>query len=430
MCSNSARETSWIMANLLHLVQSIQLAEDPAKHHSRRIRSCLGWRLEDQCSRWTVAHTANSFTKRVTAIRWHPIHPDTVAFGTHGGFILLWKFTKPAIECPEIEGTGVGHGCITEMRFHPYQQHLIYTTAVDSRFCLQDFSGRESQVILNTPDIDHWWCALDVSVEHGIIVVGDNYGTLVLLDLETNSYIRRFEKLHKGKIKYAEFCPARTWMLVTASVDRTIKFWDIRMLRSCPIETKPKPLSILEHSALVSSAYFDPISGLRLLTTSQNGEIRVYDSHDLWEHPTAIISHPHRNFQHMTDIKATWHPLYEDLCVVGRYPRKDDPDQSRTIDLINVKTGQKSGCFYDPRLKGIIQLNQFNKMGDSLASGMGYNGLIWKLGGDKWTEKVDSDSSVRGLLHVGDGVVRQKRNRSERKDEKQTAKKKENYSSM
>lgn len=269
----------------------------------------------------------------------------------------------------------MGHGCITDMKFHPYQHNLIYTTAVDGKFSLQDFEGRHSEVYLDTMTCECWWCSVDYSVEHGVLFVGDNRGSATLMDMGNHETIGKY-KLHKSKIKCVEFCPARSWMLVTASVDRTVKFWDVRMLR-CN-SGRPKPLSTAEHGGLVSSAYFDPIYGLRLLTTSQDGEVRVYDPHNLWEKPTSVVTHPHRSFQHLTDIKATWHPLYEDMCVVGRYPKKGDPDQSRTVDLIDLKMGEKLGHFYSPHISGIISLNQFNRFGEYLASGMGYNGLIWK----------------------------------------------------
>lgn len=345
---------------------------------SKRIKSYLEWRLKESCSEWQVAHTNSCFSRRVTCLRWHPTHPETVAYGTHAGDIVLWDYAKhqAAEESPKIEGIGMGNGCITEMRFHPRQLNLIYTTAVEGKFCLRDFEGRHSLVCLDTMTLDYWWCSMDYSVDHGVLLVGDNRGSAVLMDQANHKTIRKFERLHKGKIKYMEFCPARSWMLVSASVDRTVKFWDVRKFSDS--HNKPTPISQAVHDGLVSSAYFDPIRGVRLLTTAQNGEIRVYDPHDLWHTPTSVVKHPHRSFQHMTDIKATWHPLHEDLCVVGRYPVKGHPNQSRTVDLIDLKTGEVCGEFYSPHTKGIIQLNQFNRSGDCLASGMGYHGLIWK----------------------------------------------------
>lgn len=365
------------MAHSENLVELLHLAKrGPGVLASRKVCSCLGWRLKDSCSQWQVAHTNSCFTRRVTCLRWHPQNRETVAYGTHAGDIVLWNYNKPATECPKIEGLGMGYGCITDMRFHPHLSHLIYTTAVVGKFSLQDFEGKQTQVLHEVDTPDYWWCSLDYSVAHNVLVAGDNHGNAVLMDM-TNHTTFSFPRLHKNKIKHMEFCPARSWMLVTASCDRTVKFWDIRMLRSPAGSKKPIPLSIAGHAGVVSSAYFDPTHGTRLLTTAQNGEIRVYEPHNLWKEPMCVIGHAHRNFQHMTDIKATWHPLYPDLCVVGRYPGKDDIDKMRTVDIIDLETGEVCAQFHSPHFSGIIQLNQFSRSGDCLASAMGYNGLIW-----------------------------------------------------
>lgn len=330
---------------------------------------------------------------------------------------MLWNYTRPATDSPMIHGIGMGYGCITEMRFHPHNLNFMYTTAVDGKFCLKDFEGRHSEVLHDTMTLDYWWCSMDYSVQHDVLFVGDNRGAAVLMDMTNHKTLRKYNKLHKGKIKYMEFCPARSWMLVTASVDRTVKFWDIRMLQSSSVN--PTPLSIAEHGGLVSSAYFDPIYGVRLLTTSQNGEIRVYESHDLWREPSCVVTHPHRSFQHMTDIKATWHPLYEDMCVIGRYPNKGDSDQLRTVDLIDLKKKELCDRFHCPHLSGIIQLNQFNRFGDCLASGMGYNGLIWKVPQER--PKIRHENS--GIDTPFGGQVLKRKMPSSTQDEKKKSKK-------
>ena len=89
-----------------------------------------------------------------------------------------------------------------------------------------------------------------------------------------------------------------------------------------------------------------------MLTTAQNSELRVYQSHN-WEEPTLVMTHGHHHFQRMTNIRATWHPFYEDVCVVGRYPEKEDPDQNRCVDVIDTNKGKVVGQFYDPAAQQI-----------------------------------------------------------------------------
>ena len=354
------------------------------------VRDCLRGRFVENASCWSIYKTNSPFNRRITCIEWHPNYHNAVAFASHGGDILLWNCDEPS-RGDFIQGMGYGYGAITTMKFHPENPSFIYTTAVDGRFCLQDFEGRHSDVYLDTMSLQFWWCSLDLSREYNAMFVGDNHGNAVLLDSD-GQVIRKHHRLHKSKIKNAEFCPARSWMLATASVDRTVALWDIRMLKSDSNEVSRKSaLAILNHEGPVNSACFDPLHGCQLLTTAQNSEIRMYDPHN-WSEPTIIVQHPHRHFQHLTDHEATWHPLYENLCVVGRYPdpKSKDSNQTRCVDLVDLEKGECVGSIYSPFVTGLIPLNKFNPRGDSLASGMGYNALIWRL-----KESIDKSNSTR-----------------------------------
>lgn len=367
--------------SLLYSLYESQLSPFGSRGLSQRgVRSCLRDGFVESANTWSVYKTASPFNRRVTCIEWHPTYHYMVACCSHAGDILLWNFENTEKD-KLIQGLGYGYGAITSMKFHPVNPSLIYTTAVDGRCCLQDFEGRHSEVYLDTMDYKFWWCSLDFSTEYEVIFVGDNIGNAVLLDLDTGQKICQYPHLHKGKIKHVEFCPARSWMFVTTSVDHTVALWDIRMMKSASesVMKKPAHISVMKHKGPISSAYFDPIYGSRLLTTAlgPDSEIRVYDAHN-WDEPSITVKHPHRNFQHMSDIKATWHPLYEDLCVVGRYPNKEDEDKTRCVDLIDLESGQRVGYLYSPHFAQIIQLNKFNRLGDCLVSGMGYTTLIWK----------------------------------------------------
>ena len=73
-------------------------------------------------------------------------------------------------------------------------------------------------------------------------------------------------------------------------------------------------------------------------------------------------------------LQATWHPL-EDIVVVGRYPDEKFPGHEqgelRTVDFIDADTGKHMYGLSQQGIGGIISLNHFNTLGDTLASGMG-----------------------------------------------------------
>lgn len=397
------------------------------------LRNCLKYRFVEEACMWSVSRTLSPFNRRVTAVEWHPTYHNVVAFASHGGGIYLWSFEDSSKDLV-IQGMGYGYGCITAMKFHPENPNTVYTASVDGQFCLKDFNGRHSSIYLNTQDLTYWWCSVDCCRAYNVVFVGGNTGKAVILDSD-GTVVCRYRKLHKSKIKHAEFCPTKSWLLVTASVDRTVALWDIRMLKSKTgdVNQRPTPLSVFEHKAPVNSVTFDPHYGTQILTTAQNSELRVYDTYSNCEKPTVIVTHPHRHFQHMTDVAATWHPLYEGLCVVGRYPEKEDADQKRSIDLVDMACGERVGSIHSPSLKGIIPLNKFNKLGTFLASGMGYHCLLWQPAQEtleKARERVREEQADRQLSlslssqPLGSGTQQTRNKKRKRNGSEDTAKKK------
>lgn len=81
------------------------------------------------------------------------------------------------------------------------------------------------------------------------------------------------------------------------------RIWDIRRLEaeSC--------LQSLPHKRVVNSAYFSPISGSKIVTTSIDNRIRVWDSiFGNLETPSREIVHSHDFNRHLTPFRAEWDP--------------------------------------------------------------------------------------------------------------------------
>ncbi|XP_064368757.1 DNA damage-binding protein 2 isoform X2 [Dromaius novaehollandiae] len=335
-----------------------------------QLRQCLQLPFLRSLTSYRLFRTASPFDRRVTCLEWHPTHPSTVAVGSKGGDIILWDYEVLNKTC-FIKGMGAG-GAITGMKFNPFNPSQLYTSSVAGTTTLQDFNGNTLRVFTSTEDWDCWYCSVDVSASCGAVVTGDNVGNVVLLSTSGEEIWKL--KLHKKKVTHVEFNSRCEWLLATASVDQTVKIWDLRNIKD-----KTNFLHVLPHDKPVNAAYFSPTDGAKLLTTDQRSEIRVYSSSD-WTKPQHLIPHPHRQFQHLTPIKATWHPRY-DLIVAGRYPDPKFPgytvNELRTVDIFDGNTGEMACQLHDPNASGIISLNKFNPMGDTLASGMGFNILIW-----------------------------------------------------
>ncbi|XP_006865192.1 PREDICTED: DNA damage-binding protein 2 [Chrysochloris asiatica] len=318
---------------------------------------------------YRIFQKAVPFDRRATSLAWHPTHPSILAVGSKGGDILLWNLNttdKPTF----IKGIGAG-GSITGLKFNPLNTNQFFTSSLEGTTRLQDFTGNTLRVFCSSGTCNFWFCCLDVSARSRVLVTGDNAGKVILLNMDGKELWNL--RLHKKKVAHVALNPCCDWLLATASVDQTVKIWDLRQVRG-----KSSFLSSLTHRHPVNAACFSS-DGARLLTTDQNNEIRVYATSQ-WDCPLGLIPHPHRHFQHLTPIKATWHPRYN-LIVVGRYPdpnfKSCTPHELRTIDVFDGNSGKMMCQLYDPKYSGIFSLNEFNPMGDTLASVMGYHILIW-----------------------------------------------------
>ncbi|XP_069018695.1 DNA damage-binding protein 2 isoform X1 [Embiotoca jacksoni] len=363
-----------------------------------QMRQCLQEPFVRSLSSYHLHSVVSAFNRRITCLEWHPTHPTTLAAASKGGDICLWDYDVPARQT-FIQGNGCGD-FIGGMKFSIMDLSKVYVASGGGTLTMQSFEGHTPTLLARTQDCHHdhhnvcfWFCCVDVSVSRQMLVTGDNMGQLLLLGLDGQKIFS--DKLHKAKVTHAEFNSRCDWLLATASVDHTVKLWDLRNIKD-----KKSFLYDMPHERAVNSAYFNPLDCSKLLTTDQYDQIRVYSSSD-WSKPQHIIQHPHRQFQHLTPIKATWHPSY-DLIVAGRYP--DDrvcAGEQRTIDIIDSNTAELVCQLYDPNVAGIKSVNKFSPMGDVIGSGMGVTMLIWdrnkSLVSDEHELKEETSASVASL---------------------------------
>lgn len=339
-----------------------------------QLRQCLQEPFVRSLSSFRFHGVDSPFDRRITSLEWHPTHPSTLAVGSKGGDIYLWDFENTTQKY-FIKGKGAGD-FIGGMKFCPTDLSKVYTASGEGTLSLHSFEGLPSTVLSRTTvcghehhDVCYWYCCLDLSVSRQMLATGDNVGSLVLLSMDGQKIFG--EKLHKAKVTNVEFNPRCDWLLATSSVDHTVKLWDLRSIKD-----KNCFLHSLPHEKAVNAAYFNPVDCTKLLTTDQYDQIRIYTSSD-WSKPQHVIQHPHRQFQHLTPIKATWHPSY-DLIVAGRYP--DDrvcPGGQRTIDIYDSNTAELVYQLHDPSAPGIKSVNKFSPMGDVIGTGMGVIVMVW-----------------------------------------------------
>ncbi|XP_045613384.1 DNA damage-binding protein 2 isoform X1 [Procambarus clarkii] len=385
--SRGGSSINFTSCHIVHYLRNITQGTKPLFQQYR----ALNTPVMNVSKLFRIHKTYMGFDRRTTAITWHPTIPHLVAVGSKGGDIIVWNFERDGGEPrTTIVGQGPG-GSIQSLKFDGRSDgSKVYTVSIDGTLALHNFLDGEKKNFLKTGDIDHWYTSLDVSVSGGVMIVGDNKGYVNLLTIDGEKLWE--ERLHKQKVTHIEFCPSMPWCLVTTSVDHTLKVWDVRNMKS-----RTSCLVTHTHEKPINSAHFSRTDGGRLVTTDQLDEIRVYSCPSFGLSQT--IPHPHRQFQHLTPIKATWHPL-RDIIVVGRYPDRNFPgyvvNEPRTIDFFDASTGK---ILYQHIDRGycnkIVSLNLFNHTGDRLMSAAGNIVWLWKPKFDhldnKEVKKMDDD---------------------------------------
>lgn len=321
-------------------------------------------------------------SRRITCLEFHPTNNNILLSGDKKGQLGVWDYSKV------YEKTVYGniHSCIlNNMRFCPANDGTIYAASSDGTISCTDLETGISSSLMNL-NPDGWqgpstWRMLygmEINSDKGVLVVADNFGLLYLVDTRSNSQTGKPILIHKkgSKVVGLHCNPVQPDLLLSCGNDHYARIWDMRQLEAA------SPLYNLEHRRVVNSAYFSPLTGSKILTTSQDNRLRVWDSiFGNLESPSREIVHSHDFNRYLTPFRAEWDPKdpSESLAVVGRYISENYHGTSlHPIDFINVSTGQLVAEVMDPNITTISPVNKLHPRDDVLASGSSRSLFIWR----------------------------------------------------
>ncbi|XP_058747861.1 protein DAMAGED DNA-BINDING 2-like [Vicia villosa] len=321
-------------------------------------------------------------SRRVTSLEFHPTKNNILLSGDKKGQIGVWDFEKVY----EKVVYGSIHSCLVNtMKFNPRNDCMVYSASSDGTISCTDLETGISSSPMNL-NPDGWqgpntWKMLygmDVNCEKGLVLVADNFGFLHLVDMRSNNKNGDAILIHKkgSKVVGIHCNPLQPDILLTCGNDHYARIWDLRRLEA------GSSLCNLEHKRVVNSAYFSPISGNKILTTSQDNRLRIWDSiFGNMESPSREIVHSHDFNRHLTPFKAEWDPKdsSESLAVVGRYISENFNGAAlHPIDFIDTGTGQLVAEVMDPNITTISPVNKLHPRDDILATGSSRSLFIWK----------------------------------------------------
>lgn len=354
--------------------------------------------------------------KRITAAEWLPDGSGIVSADKYGS-VRLWSSGEffrqdciSGIDHLPVESavTTSPHRCnVNEFVFDPTKSNLVYSsssdgTVVETRIDLMSGQSDDASYIVENFNPSGWtnrqsWrmaygLALD-STRHALYIGADD-GTLTRIDRRTVSAdyncSRASGKFHRDKITSISVNPVRPDLIATASNDRTVRLWDARKFMPAHC------LGSFRHGGVVSSAWFSPNSGAKLLTTSMDNRIQIWDDvHALSGNasnyedakPRSIV-HAHNFHRYVTAFQAVWDPrdYTDDAFICGRFLGEafvdpaGDADKAvkrHPIDLFSASAGAVVHSLVDKSVPLICPVNRFNPAGNAILSAASGDLYVW-----------------------------------------------------
>ncbi|KAG7530503.1 hypothetical protein FFLO_04993 [Filobasidium floriforme] len=283
---------------------------------------------------------------------------------------------------------------ISCLRWNPVNSQTLYTASYDCSLRRFDLATATSTEVYSTPDVDALFNQFDLTPDGNQVWLSDSDGGMNHLDMREGKHIRRRYVIAESpsaagkKVGGFSINPVEPWLVCSAHNDRNMRIWDLRhidkvKMQPFEFEEGPKPAEGIEpphdsetyptqncewdaiseyeakkpkarilrarapHGLSCSAAFWD-MSGKRILTTSYDDRIRVWDAN-----PSKFVDNsPTRNLtevwqaRHDTQVgrwvtvfKAQWSP-YADIA-----PHIMVGNMKRRLTILSGLTGSVIGDF-------------------------------------------------------------------------------------
>ncbi|KAJ0056317.1 hypothetical protein NL108_004615 [Boleophthalmus pectinirostris] len=255
---------------------------------------------------------------RVFSVAFHP-HCSSVlmAAGDKWGRVGLWSLSS-AWGDDGVLLFETHTRPVTCMAFSPGNPTDFLSTSYDGSMRHMDV---EKAVFDDVYDIDDGLKTFDFLSNDGMnLVVGTWYGDITVVDRRTpgNSH-ESLHTLDTKTVRCVSVHPLQKQYFAVAE-SQFVSIYDTRFLK----KSKSVPVcQLVGHSKSISSAYFSPDSGNRILTTCMDDRIRIYDTSVITKAPLLkTIRHDMQTGRWLTKLSAVWDPKQEDCFAVGCLSRQ------------------------------------------------------------------------------------------------------------
>ncbi|XP_068597359.1 WD repeat-containing protein 76 [Brachionichthys hirsutus] len=287
--------------------------------------------------RLTEDRVAKVVMSRIVSAAFHPCTSSLlIAAGDKWGKVGLWKLGSDwgddGVLLFEPHARPVA--CVAFSRAHP--SHLLSLSYDGSLRCMDV----EKAVFDDVYDSDNGLKTFDfMSPDCSTLVVGNMYGRVAIVDRRTPG--TSHESLHSLDTK-ALCCvsvhPLQKQYFAVAESE-VVNIYDGRCLKKSNSQTVSQ---LHGHSLSISSAYFSPCTGNRVLTCCMDDRIRIYDTSAMTTDSPLLTSirHDMQTGCWLSKLSAVWDPKRDDCFVVGSVSRP------RTVQVFH-ENGTVQHAFVD-----------------------------------------------------------------------------------
>lgn len=265
--------------------------------------------------------------QRIYSMGFHPTETKQLVFaGDKEGAMGLFDASQDVVETgnqdevepPVLTAFKVHTRTISSFHF-PFADHnAVYTAAYDSTIRKLDLGAGAPvsvQVFAPEDNEDLPISAIDMGFnESNVMVFSTLLGSVGRYDFRTRDDVELWD-VSDSKIGGFSLLPQAPHLFATASLDRTMKIWDMRRITG---KSDPKPAMVGEHQSRLSVSHASWSSSGHIATSSYDDTIKIYNFADAsnWKaghkvnndamQPEHVVRHNNQTGRWVTILKPQW----------------------------------------------------------------------------------------------------------------------------
>ncbi|KAF9098867.1 hypothetical protein BGX23_004959 [Mortierella sp. AD031] len=267
---------------------------------------------------------------------------------------------------------------LSSMQYSPTEPNKLFTSSYDGSIRYLDLVQQkfiESYVV--TRDASDHLGSVSIDATGQQLWFADVDGGVTLKDVRTPKDEMVYRKiLHEKKVGCVNVNPKYGNLIVTSSLDRTMKIWDIRTFGQYKEDEPIVEMASFDHRLSVTSAMWSP-DGASIASTSYDDNVRIFNNFepslpDFTEIPEPVrIPHNNQSGRWVTMLRAVWSHQFNWFSI---------GNMNKSVDIYSRGTGDLMANLSDRRnLTTVPAVNAWHPTRVLLASGMA-NGkmVIWR----------------------------------------------------